>query len=107
MLQKQKRQGRFYGGICAAPAVVLLPHGLLDAGPATTYPSYKSKMTGVDYRPKERVVVNGTCVTSHGPGTAIEIGLKLVELIYSKEKTKSVAPDRAMPCIPRSGSVHT
>ena len=107
MLQKQKRQGRFYGGICAAAAVVLLPHGLLDAGPATKYSSYESKMTKVDYRPKERVVVNGTCVTSHGPGTAIEIGLKLVELIYSKEKTKSVAPDRAMPCIPRSGSVHT
>ncbi|KAH7472219.1 hypothetical protein PRIC1_005318 [Phytophthora ramorum] len=90
MLQKQKRQGRYYGGICAAPAVVLLPHGLLDAGPVTTHP-YESKMTGVDYRSNERVAVNGMCVTSQGPGTAIEMGLKLVELLCSPEKAKSVA----------------
>ncbi|CAH0478954.1 unnamed protein product [Peronospora belbahrii] len=91
MLQKQKRQNRYYGGICAAPPLVLLPHGLLESGPATTYPSFESKMVGVDYRPKERVVVNGMCVTSQGPGTAIEMGLKLVELLCSKEKAKSVA----------------
>ncbi|EGZ12391.1 hypothetical protein PHYSODRAFT_317487 [Phytophthora sojae] len=91
MLQKQKNQGRYYGGICAAPAVVLLPHELLDDGPATTYPSYESKMTGVDLRTEERVVVNGKCVTSQGPGTAIEMGLKLVELLCSEEKAKSVA----------------
>ncbi|POM67814.1 hypothetical protein PHPALM_16115, partial [Phytophthora palmivora] len=91
MLQKQKRQGRYYGGICAAPAVVFIPHGLLDSGPATTHPSYGSKMTGVDYKPDEHVVVNGNCVTSQGPGTAIEMGLKLVELLCSKEKAKSVA----------------
>uniref|UniRef100_A0AAV1UM76 DJ-1/PfpI domain-containing protein n=1 Tax=Peronospora matthiolae TaxID=2874970 RepID=A0AAV1UM76_9STRA len=88
MLQKKKRQSRFYGGICAAPAVVLLPHGLLDAGPATTYSSYESKMTGDDYRPKERVVVNGTCVIDQIPGTVIEVGSKLVELLCSEEKTK-------------------
>ncbi|ETP27136.1 hypothetical protein F441_00322 [Phytophthora nicotianae CJ01A1] len=91
MLQKQKHQGRYYGGICAAPAVVLIPHGLLDAGPATTYPSYGEKMKGVDYKPDERVVVNGKCVTSQGPGIAIEMGLKLVELLVSGEKAKSVA----------------
>ncbi|UIZ23579.1 hypothetical protein KXD40_007738 [Peronospora effusa] len=91
MLQKQKRQGRYYGGICAAPAVVLLPHGLLDSGPATTYPSYESKMVGVDYRPNERVVVNDKCITSQGPGTAIEMGLKLVELLCSQEMAQNVA----------------
>ncbi|KAI9916013.1 hypothetical protein PsorP6_007037 [Peronosclerospora sorghi] len=91
MLQKQRHQGRYYGGICAAPAVILLPHGLMDSGPATTYPSYESKMGGVDYRPNERVVVNGKCITSQGPGTAIEMGLKLVELLCSPEKAKSVA----------------
>ncbi|CEG37840.1 Putative transcriptional regulator DJ-1 [Plasmopara halstedii] len=91
MLTKQKHQGRYYGGICAAPAVVLLPHGLLDTGPATAYPSYATKMTMVDYKPNERVVVNGKCITSQGPGTAIEMGLKLVELLCSKEKAKDVA----------------
>ncbi|OWZ09332.1 hypothetical protein PHMEG_00017982 [Phytophthora megakarya] len=51
MCPGQKRQGRYYCGICAAPAVDLIPHGLLDSGPATTYPNYGSKMTGVDYMP--------------------------------------------------------
>jgi protein deglycase len=30
MLQKQNQAGRLYGAICAAPAVVLRPHGLLE-----------------------------------------------------------------------------
>jgi putative intracellular protease/amidase len=38
----------------------------------------------------ERVVVDGTLVTSQGPGTALEFALTLVELLVGKEKAQEV-----------------
>jgi 4-methyl-5(b-hydroxyethyl)-thiazole monophosphate biosynthesis len=37
------------------------------------------------------VVVDGNCITSQGPGTAIEFALKLVELLFGKEMVDKVA----------------
>lgn len=90
LLHKQKQDGKLYGAICAAPAVVLHTHGLLQPGAATSYPSFEPKMTGVDYK-HETVVVNGKCVTSQGPGTAMAMGVKLVELLCGKDKADAVA----------------
>jgi protein deglycase len=36
------------------------------------------------------VAVDGNCVTSQGPGTAIEFALKLIELLYGPQKAKEV-----------------
>ncbi|KAG1682953.1 hypothetical protein DVH05_018326 [Phytophthora capsici] len=90
LLQQQKADGELYGAICAALVVVLHSHGLLNPGAATSYPSFEPKMTGVDYK-HENVVVNGKCVTSQGPGTAMAMGVKLVELLCGQEKAQSVA----------------
>ncbi|KAL3661382.1 hypothetical protein V7S43_013585 [Phytophthora oleae] len=90
LLQQQKDDGKLYGAICAAPAVVLHSHGLLAPGAATSYPSFEPKMTDVNYK-HENVVVNGKCVTSQGPGTAMAMGVKLVELLCGHEKAQSVA----------------
>lgn len=89
LLKQQKHEGKLYGAICAAPAVVFHPHGLL-ASPATGYPGFEKQVTGVEHS-NERVVVSGKCVTSQGPGTAMEMGVKLVELLCGKEKAEQVA----------------
>ena len=90
ILKDQRDQGRLYGAICAAPAVVLKHHGLLDQIRATCHPSFVSKLENIDMV-EARVVVDGTCVTSRGPGTALEFALKLVELLYGADKAKEVA----------------
>ncbi|CAI5729863.1 unnamed protein product [Hyaloperonospora brassicae] len=90
LLRKQKDDGRWYGAICAAPALVLHPHGLLPPGPATCYPNFESTMTGVDYK-REAVVVNGNCVTSRGPATTMAMAVKLVELLCSREEAQAAA----------------
>jgi 4-methyl-5(b-hydroxyethyl)-thiazole monophosphate biosynthesis len=90
ILTQQKDQGRLYGAICAAPAVVFQHHGLLDQRQATCHPNfvnYLEKMDSVE----SRVVVDGNCVTSRGPGTALEFALKLVELLYGEDKAREVA----------------
>ncbi len=89
MLKKQRQSGRLYGAICASPAVALQPHSLLEGVKATCYPSLRNKLDAA-YASDERVVVDGHCVTSQGPGMAIEFALKLVELLFGPEKAKEV-----------------
>jgi len=89
MLKEQKRAGRWYAAICASPAVALRPHGLLDRVRATCFPGMRSKLDPA-YASDERVVVDGHCVTSQGPATAIEFTLKLVELLVGPAKAKEV-----------------
>ncbi|KAF0684398.1 Aste57867_23633 [Aphanomyces stellatus] len=95
MLRRQKESGKWYGAICASPAVVLHHHQLL-AGLATSYPSFEDKMPGAEYS-HERVVVSSNCVTSRGPGTAMDMGLKLVELLTDKKTAAAVADGLLVP----------
>ena len=89
-LKQQKQAGRLYGAICASPAVVLQPHGLLPKTRATCYPAMRGKLDPA-YASDESVVVDGHCVTSQGPGTAIAFALKLVELLFGAKKAREVA----------------
>lgn len=96
MLTRQKAEGRLYGAICASPAVALSPHGLLHGLKATCYPGFEEKFTDAE-AVDARVVVDGTCITSQGPGTAIEFALKLLEVLFDADKAAQVgAPMLAM-----------
>jgi protein deglycase len=86
-LQAQRRAHRWYGGICAAPALALAPHGLLDGKQATCYPAFRDALLHFVNQP---VVVDGHCITSQGPATAIAFGLALVEALCGSLKRKQV-----------------
>jgi 4-methyl-5(b-hydroxyethyl)-thiazole monophosphate biosynthesis len=88
MLKGQAASGRLYAAICASPAVVLKPHGLLENKKATCYPSL---LLDLDKPEQAKVVVDDNCITSQGPGTALEFSLKLVEMLFSREKSREVA----------------
>jgi 4-methyl-5(b-hydroxyethyl)-thiazole monophosphate biosynthesis len=88
MLKRQRGTGRLYAAICASPAVVLQPHGLLEGKKATCYPSPNLDLPG---RTEDNVVVDGNCITSRGPGTALEFSLKLVVLLFGQAKRREVA----------------
>jgi 4-methyl-5(b-hydroxyethyl)-thiazole monophosphate biosynthesis len=90
LLLNQKAAGRLFGAICAAPAVVLETHGLLEQRQATCHPGFVEKLRDRS-AVESRVVVAGNCVTSRGPGTAMEFSLKLVELLFGEERMKTVA----------------
>ncbi len=90
ILKRQQREGRFYAAICASPAIVLLHHGLLAFHRATCHPNFTHQLDNTD-AVESRVVVDGTCITSRGPGTAIEFSLKLVELLYDKGKADEIS----------------
>jgi 4-methyl-5(b-hydroxyethyl)-thiazole monophosphate biosynthesis len=90
ILLRQQSQGRLFGAICAAPAVVLETHGLLQGRAATCHPSFSQQLSDPSYA-QSNVVFDQGCVTSRGPGTAMAFSLKLVELLFGKDKMASVA----------------
>jgi 4-methyl-5(b-hydroxyethyl)-thiazole monophosphate biosynthesis len=89
LLKQQYSAGRLYAAICAAPVVVLQYHGLLSGRRATCFPSFASQLHNAEAA-DERVVVAGTCITSRGPGTAIEFALTLIALLYNREKVQEI-----------------
>ena len=78
------------GAICAAPAVVLESHGLLENRKATCHPNHVRSLHD-QTAAGARVLVDGTVATSQGPGTAMAFALKLVELLFGREKMEAVA----------------
>lgn len=90
MLKKQKDSPRFYAAICASPAVVFEPNGLLEDKKATCFPALADKLSNKQAT-DQRVVVDGNCITSQGAGTALEFSLKLVELLFGSQKSQELA----------------
>jgi protein deglycase len=89
-LMRQRAEGRLYAAICAAPAIALYPHGLLEGRQATCHPNFAHLLSNVDLL-DNAVVVDGNCVTSRGAGTAVEFALMLVEQLYGEKKAREVA----------------
>ena len=81
--------GKYVGAICAAPSI-LGNMGLLKGKRAICYPSFEEKLSGA-VLVKAPVVQDGNIITSRGMGTAIDFGLKLVEVPSDKLKADEVA----------------
>lgn len=82
-LKKFKEDGRWIAAICAAP-IILHNNGLIDGKTLTCFPGCGdgfNEATVVD----DKVAVDGKLITSQGPGTAIEFGLKIVEMLKGKD----------------------
>jgi len=90
LLKQQAAAERLYGAICASPAVVLQHHGLIGHRRATAFPGCDESLANRSAI-QERVVVDGPCATSRGPGTALEFALKLVELLFGGKKRDAIA----------------
>ena len=95
LLKLQQRQERWIAAICASPAVVLQHHNLLEGIKATCHPNF-AHMLANNQPLASRVVVDRKCVTSRGPGTAMEFALKLVEILFGEEKARKVAQPLVM-----------
>ena len=96
LLKQQAGSGGFFGAICASPAVVLQAHGLLENRRATSHPGFSDQLESSE-SVESRVVVDGTCITSRGPGTALEFALKLVECLYGEETAREVGMPMVLP----------
>jgi len=91
LLRQQASDGKLFAAICAAPALVLGTKGLLANRTATCHPKFHQSLLAKEVDVESRVAVDGNCVTSQGPGTAIDFTLELVEQLCGVVKREEVA----------------
>lgn len=87
LLRQQAAQKRI-AAICAAPAV-LHDAGLLTNRRYTAHFSVASELPHI--LENERIVDDDPLLTSRGAGTALEFALRLVEKLFSAEKSREIA----------------
>lgn len=81
--------------ICAGPQV-LDAAGVLKDGKFTCYPGVENRLK-VNNPLDEAVVIEDNIITAMGPALAILLGVKLVEVLISKEKAEEVADGLLLP----------
>ncbi|OVA15667.1 ThiJ/PfpI [Macleaya cordata] len=86
---KQADEKRFYGAICAAPAVTLRPWGLLKRKQTTGHPAFMDKLPTF-WAVKSNIQVSGELTTSRGPGTTFEFALSLVAQLFGESVAAEV-----------------
>ena len=93
ILQEQKKMKRWYAAICAASAVVLAHHSLLDNVRATCYPTFFDQLEGALAEPESPVVIdqNNRVITAQGPGCAMSFSFALIDAIYGKDAYRPIA----------------
>ncbi len=96
MLLEHFNKGGRIASICAGPAVVLAPLGILKGKKATCYPGLGNQINanGGEYV-EEKVVTAPNLVTSEGPGTTLPFAIEIIR----QTKGDKVADDTAASMI--------
>ena len=88
---KMNAEGGIIAAICASPALVLAPTGILKGISATCYPGLEKNFTPDIKFMKEKVVQDGNIITSRGPATALEFSLKIAENLAGDARVEILA----------------
>lgn len=90
LLNKMTKEKRLIAAICAAPAVVLAPLGILNDKSATCFPGMEKDLSENVQFKKDSVVVDDNVITSRGPGTALAFSFAIVENLIGKEAADKI-----------------
>ena len=91
-LMAQYKAGKKIAAICASPAVVLAPLGILDGKKATCYPGFEQALDkgGADYT-GDLVTVDGNITTAEGPAAAFPYAYELLTQLVDKQTSDQIA----------------
>ena len=93
VVKHMSQNNKLIAAICAAPALVLAPQGVLDNKVATCFDGMENNFnSSTQYKP-DNVVVDGNIITSKSVATAFEFGLAIIEYIKDKQSADKVAKD--------------
>ena len=94
-----KKHRRGIAAICAAPAVVLAPLGLLDGKDATGYPGFEDalELGGAHVKQGAAVVALDGMITGAGPAAAVPFALAIVASTLGKEVAAEIAGGMLLP----------
>ena len=89
-IKMMNSKGALIAAICAGPAIVLAPLGILDNKDATCYPGDQVDFGESTKHKDKAVVVDGNIITSQGPGTSMEFAFAIVEKLAGTETVKKL-----------------
>jgi 4-methyl-5(b-hydroxyethyl)-thiazole monophosphate biosynthesis len=89
-IREMAAAGKWVCAICASPAVVLAPLGLLEGRKFTCYPGMEKTVSGALWS-GDRVVVDGNIITSRGAGTAGAFAAAIIGKLVSEEAAEKLA----------------
>ncbi|KAG7545156.1 Protein/nucleic acid deglycase DJ-1 [Arabidopsis suecica] len=89
IMKRQAEDKRLYGAISMAPAITLLPWGLLTRKRTTGHPAFFGKLPTF-WAVKTNIQISGELTTSRGPGTSFQFALSLAEQLFGEITAKSV-----------------
>ena len=96
-LKEMAREGKWICAICAAPALVLAPLGLLDGRKFTCSPGFEEKVDGAIWS-ADRVVIDKSLppercgiITSRGAGTAGEFAVAIISTLLHEAEGEKIA----------------
>jgi len=90
LLNEMAAAGKLLCAICASPAVVLSPLGLLKGRKFTCYPGMEEKAKEGQWLEK-KVVVDGNIITSRSAGTAGAFSIAIIEKLLDEAAAKKIA----------------
>ncbi|MCF7928250.1 MAG: DJ-1/PfpI family protein [Spirochaetales bacterium] len=82
-------KGNLVAAICASPALVLYPQGILKGKRFTCYPGFEKNTEGA-YFTEKRVVQEGNIITSRGPGSAAEFAIAIIRYLAGDETANTI-----------------
>ena len=82
--------GKKVAAICASPAVVLAPLGILDGKKATCYPGFEKALVDATYT-GDLVTVDGNVTTGEGPAAAFPFAYELLSQLVNKLTADQIA----------------
>jgi len=91
LVQTLAGSNKIVAAICATPAIVLAPLGILNNKTATCYPSMEKAFDQSTTHSTAPVVVDDNIITSQGPATALEFSLAIVEALCGTDKRNEIA----------------
>ena len=80
LLVAQAARGGKIAAICASPALVLAPLGILNGIDATCYPGMATNSKLIGWKEDEPVVSTNRVITAHGPGASMLFGLTIAAI---------------------------
>ena len=88
----QAAAGKKVSAICAAPAVVLAPLGILGGKKATCYPGFEQALKDGDAQyTGDLVTVDGNITTGEGPAAAFPYAYELLAQLVDKQTSDQIA----------------
>lgn len=91
VVKRQASTAKPVAAVCASPAVVLEPLGVLEGKSATCYPAPQFLDALGDKVATGDVVIDGNVLTSRGPGTSLKFALACVAELYGEAKAAELA----------------